>query len=62
MKQQLDESGVYGAPIVTEITEFTTFYPAEVDHHNYYNLNPGQGYCRVVIRPKVEKGVGSVWF
>jgi methionine-S-sulfoxide reductase len=55
MKQQLDKSGIFGAPIVTEITEFTDFYPAEVEHHNYYKLNPGQGYCRVVIRPKVEK-------
>lgn len=55
LKKQLDESGIFEAPIVTEITPFTNFYPAEVDHHDYYNLNPFQGYCRAVIRPKVDK-------
>ena len=55
MMQRLDQSGIFSAPIVTEITAFTKFYPAEVDHHNYYNLNPRQGYCHAVIRPKVEK-------
>tara|TARA_R110002049_G_scaffold285698_4_gene467104 strand:+ start:278404 stop:278955 length:552 start_codon:yes stop_codon:yes gene_type:complete len=54
-KQQLDESGVFDAPIVTEITPLETFYLAESDHHNYYTLNPNQGYCRAVIRPKVDK-------
>ncbi len=54
-KQKLDAAGVFSSPIVTEITEFTKFCPAEVDHHNYYNLNGGQGYCRAVIRPKVDK-------
>jgi peptide-methionine (S)-S-oxide reductase len=54
-KTKLDASGVFASPIVTEITEFTTFYPAEADHHNYYNLNPSQGYCRAVIQPKIGK-------
>ena len=54
-KSQLEKSGVYKNPIVTEITPFTVFYPAEGYHQNYYALNPNQGYCQYVIRPKVEK-------
>jgi peptide-methionine (S)-S-oxide reductase len=54
-KIQLDKSGVYKNPIVTEITAFKEFYVAEDYHQNYYALNPNQGYCQYVIRPKVEK-------
>jgi methionine-S-sulfoxide reductase len=54
-KKQLDASGTFGAPIVTEITPFKNFYPAEQYHQNYFNLNPEQSYCAAVIRPKVEK-------
>lgn len=54
-KSQLDKSGVYKNRIVTEITPFSVFYPAEDYHQNYYALNPNQGYCQYVIRPKVEK-------
>jgi len=54
-KTQLEKSGVYKNRIVTEITPFTVFYPAEDYHQNYYALNPNQGYCQYVIRPKVEK-------
>jgi methionine-S-sulfoxide reductase len=54
-KLQLDKSGVFKNPIVTEITPFSIFYPAEDYHQNYYALNPNQGYCQYVIRPKVEK-------
>lgn len=54
-KMQLDKSGVYKKPIVTEITPFKEFYVAEDYHQNYYALNPNQGYCQYVIRPKVEK-------
>lgn len=54
-KMQLDKSGVYKNPIVTEITPFKEFYVAEDYHQNYYALNPNQGYCQYVIRPKVEK-------
>jgi peptide-methionine (S)-S-oxide reductase len=41
--------------IVTEISPLTKFYAAEGYHQDYYRNNPNQGYCRVVIRPKVEK-------
>jgi peptide-methionine (S)-S-oxide reductase len=54
-KRQLDALGTFGAPVVTEITPFTKFYPAEKYHQEYFALNPGQRYCEYVIRPKVEK-------
>jgi len=54
-KKKLDESGAFRAPIVTEITEFKKFYSAEEYHLNYFNLNPRQGYCAFVIKPKVDK-------
>lgn len=54
-KQQLDSSKTFSGPIVTEITQFTNFIPAEKYHQNYYQDNPSQGYCQYVIRPKVEK-------
>jgi len=41
--------------IVTEIMPLKKFYKAEGYHQNYYRSNPDQGYCRAVIRPKVEK-------
>ena len=53
--QAANESGVWKDPIVTEVTPFTNFYPAEDYHDNYYNLNGSQPYCSAVVRPKVEK-------
>jgi peptide-methionine (S)-S-oxide reductase len=41
--------------IVTQIVPLKKFYPAKLDHQNYYRNNPNQGYCRAVIQPKVEK-------
>jgi peptide-methionine (S)-S-oxide reductase len=43
------------SPIVTEITALPKFYRAEGYHQDYYLNNPNQGYCRVVIKPKVDK-------
>jgi peptide-methionine (S)-S-oxide reductase len=54
-KQQLEASKTFKDPIVTEITAFKKFYPAEKYHQDYFNLNPTQQYCQYVIRPKVEK-------
>ena len=54
-KAKLDEAGVFSSPIVTEVTEASTFYAAMNKHQNFFNDNPQQGYCRAVIVPKVEK-------
>jgi peptide methionine sulfoxide reductase MsrA len=40
---------------VTEVKALEEFYVAEEYHQNYYNLNPNQGYCRAVIKPKMSK-------
>ena len=55
MMEKLDQSKQFSASIVTEITAFSNFYPAENYHQNYYMLNEGQPYCQFVVRPKVEK-------
>ena len=52
---ELGASGVWGDPIVTEVAPLTKFYPAEDYHQEYYARNPEQGYCRVVVAPKVAK-------
>ncbi len=54
-KAALEKSGAWDKPIVTAIEPFKNFYPAENYHQNYYNDNQNQGYCRFVIRPKLEK-------
>lgn len=51
----INQEGIWGAPIVTEVSPLTTFYLAEDYHQEYYEKNPGQGYCRAVIAPKVTK-------
>ena len=43
------------APIVTELAPLETFYPAEEYHQRYYDNNPYEGYCMVVIDPKLDK-------
>ncbi|MGB5392775.1 MAG: peptide-methionine (S)-S-oxide reductase MsrA [Lutimonas sp.] len=55
--RQLEAEGVYDRRIVTEITAFDVFYPAEDYHQNYYNNNKDQPYCRAVINPKLDKFV-----
>lgn len=48
-------AAAFAEPIVTEITAASTFYPAEDYHQDYYRQNREQGYCRAVIRPKLDK-------
>ena len=55
VRDEIAAAGVWDAPIVTEIAPVPTFYPAEPEHHDYFALHPGAGYCRVVIAPKVSK-------
>ncbi|WP_028108830.1 bifunctional methionine sulfoxide reductase B/A protein [Ferrimonas futtsuensis] len=50
---RLDASGLFAAPIVTEITDDAPFYAAEEGHQEYYERHGGQPYCQVVISPKV---------
>ena len=52
---QLDESGAFASHIATTIEPLEAFYVAESYHHNYAELNPGQGYIQVVSMPKVGK-------
>ncbi|MBS1744929.1 MAG: peptide-methionine (S)-S-oxide reductase MsrA [Bacteroidetes bacterium] len=54
-KQELNDSNVFNKPVVTAIEPFKNFYKAEDYHQNYFDYNPGQMYCRLVILPKVEK-------
>ena len=46
---------IWDRPIVTEIVPFEKFWPAEDYHQSYYEKNPDQMYCRIVITPKIQK-------
>ena len=54
-KNKADNSNVFLNPIVTEITKLDKFWPAEDYHNNYYVNNMDQPYCRVIIKPKLDK-------
>lgn len=47
--------GDFTRPIVTQLKPLDRFYPAEDYHQKYFKKNPGAGYCRAVVAPKVEK-------
>jgi len=53
--QAAEESGSWASPIVTKVSMLGEYFPAEDYHKNYFKLNPDQGYCQFVIRPKVDK-------
>lgn len=53
--KQLNISKAYEAPVVTTLEPFKAFYKAESYHQNYYQNNKTQGYCQMVIQPKLEK-------
>jgi peptide-methionine (S)-S-oxide reductase len=53
--QVFNDEKVYDKPIVTELTQFDKFYPAEDYHINYFARNKSQGYCQFVVAPKMEK-------
>jgi peptide-methionine (S)-S-oxide reductase len=53
--KRLNDEKAYPNPIVTEVKPYGTFYKAEDYHQDYYNQNGQEGYCRMVIQPKVEK-------
>ena len=54
-KEKFDNSEMFSNPIVTEIIALDQFWPAEDYHNNYYNNYPNQPYCRIVIKPKLDK-------
>lgn len=54
-KEALNKSGAWDKPIVTEIKQYTTFYPAENYHQDYFKNNTNQPYCKFVIQPKLDK-------
>jgi peptide-methionine (S)-S-oxide reductase len=53
--REIEAQKLWNDPIVTEVTPFDKFYIAEAYHQEYFKNNPFQGYCRVVIAPKVTK-------
>ena len=53
--QQLDQAKVFRSPIVTQVVELKTFYPAEEHHQNFCKRNPFNPYVVNVAMPKVEK-------
>ncbi len=55
MIAELDGTGEFSAPICTELRPAATFWPAEAYHDNYFALHPEQGYCQMVVAPKVQK-------
>ena len=52
---ELTARGLWDDPIITEIADAAPFYEAERYHQEYFARNPGQGYCTVVVAPKVAK-------
>jgi peptide-methionine (S)-S-oxide reductase len=52
---EVTQAGLWRNPIVTEVTPAPVFYRAEEYHQDYFRKNPGAGYCRAVISPKVAK-------
>jgi len=52
---EFEKEGIYKDPIVTEITKFEAFYPADDYHKDYYKNHPNAPYCKLIIEPKLEK-------
>jgi peptide-methionine (S)-S-oxide reductase len=51
----LNASETWNAPLVTQVVPFEAFYRAEDYHQGYFRNNPYQGYCQMVVAPKVAK-------
>jgi peptide-methionine (S)-S-oxide reductase len=52
---EIEAANIWNAPLVTEVTAFKAFYPAEDYHQEYFSNNPFQPYCQAVVAPKVAK-------
>lgn len=53
--KELEASGKYPNPVVTEVSAFKNFYEADARHKEFYEKNRENGYCRLVIDPKITK-------
>jgi peptide-methionine (S)-S-oxide reductase len=53
--KELEEEKIYNDPIVTQLLPLDIFYPAEDYHQHYFDKNPDQAYCQIVIQPKIVK-------
>lgn len=53
--KELEDESIWPNPIVTEVTAFTDFFPAEEYHQEYFKKNPNQPYCQLLIAPKIIK-------
>ena len=53
--REIEKTKIWSKPVVTQLAPLEIFYKAEAYHQNYFNNNPGQGYCQMVIEPKVAK-------
>jgi peptide-methionine (S)-S-oxide reductase len=54
-KSRDEDQKLHQLPITTEIVPLVKFWPAEEYHQDYFEKNPDQNYCAVVIRPKIRK-------
>lgn len=55
VKNEIDKSGKYKDPIVTQIVPFKAFYPADAHHQDFYDKNKNVPYCQIIIDPKIQK-------
>lgn len=55
MVKEITAANIWSGKLVTEIQPLEKFWPAELEHDDYYNRNPFSGYCRAVVAPKVHK-------
>ena len=53
--KEIEQQHIWPDPIVTEVTAFTNYYPAEEYHRDYFARNPQNRYCQAIIAPKVAK-------
>ncbi|SES97040.1 peptide-methionine (S)-S-oxide reductase MsrA [Thalassotalea agarivorans] len=52
---EIEQEKIWPDPVVTEVTEATTFYSGEAYHQEYFNNNPENQYCQMVVSPKLAK-------
>lgn len=53
--KELEDEKLFDKPILTEVLTLQKFYRAEEYHQKYYDYNPEQAYCQIVIAPKLSK-------